>query len=173
MKMEPLAFIALGSNQGDSRQTLSQAMDRLQNLSKEPLLRSSLWKTSPVDCPPGSPPFMNAVVGLRPREGETPETILSQLQSLEREFGRGPRTAVNEPRVLDLDLLAVGAHTRQTEALRLPHPRAHQRRFVLAPLAEIAPDFVIPGQTQPVHVLLDDLDSSEVVLKLSPRPRTS
>ena len=86
-----LAFIALGSNLADPRQNILLAMDRLQELSEAPLLRSSLWETAPVDCPPGSPKFVNAVVGLQPRSGETPESLLAKLQALEREFGRKPR----------------------------------------------------------------------------------
>jgi 2-amino-4-hydroxy-6-hydroxymethyldihydropteridine diphosphokinase len=76
------------------------------------------------------------------------------LQELEREFGRRPKQVLNEPRPLDLDLIAFGAETRQAAALVLPHPRAHLRRFVLQPLAEIAPDLVLPGQGKPVLDLL-------------------
>src|SRR5437764_10822348 len=141
--MAPLAFIALGSNLGDSREIILRAMERLQQMSDQPLLRSSLWKTSPVDCPPDSPPFINAVAGLKPRPGETAETLLAKLQEVEREFGRLPKTVVNEPRRLDLDLIAFGPETRDTQQLKLPHPRAHRRRFVLAPLNEIAPDLVL------------------------------
>src|SRR5436190_11359180 len=149
-----LAFIALGSNLADPRQNILLAMDRLQELSEPPLLRSSLWETAPVDCPPGSPKFVNAVVGLQPRSGETPESLLAKLQALEREFGRKPRQILNEPRPLDLDLVAFGGEIRQTKELTLPHPRAARRRFVLGPLAEIAPDFLLPGQSLTVAGLL-------------------
>src|SRR5204863_9012320 len=121
---------------------------RLQELSDEPLLRSSLWRTAPVDCPPGSPPFVNAVVGLLPRSGETPESLLAKLQSLEKEFGRPAGKILNEPRSLDLDLIAFGSETRATKELALPHPRAHLRRFVLQPLSDIAPQFILPGQSK-------------------------
>ncbi len=136
---------------------LRETMDRLQNFSDSPLLKSSLWKSAPVDCPPGSPMFLNAVVGLIPRAGETPESLLQKLQSLEREFGRKPKTILNEPRPLDLDLIAFGDETRNTAELLLPHPRAHLRRFVLQPLSEIAPDLILPGQTKNVKVLLADV----------------
>jgi len=66
------AFVSLGSNLGDSRQIILDAMTQLQTFSDQPILKSSLWKTSPVDCPPGSTAFVNAVVGLMPRKGETP-----------------------------------------------------------------------------------------------------
>ena len=163
----PMVFIALGSNLGDSPAIVRRALRRLEALSVAPLLRSSLWQSSPVDCPPGSPPFVNAVAGLAPQPGETPETLLAKLQALEREFGRRPRQVRNEPRPLDLDLLAFGAETRATPALTLPHPRAHERRFVLAPLAELAPDLVLPGQSQSVAALLAALRSDELLHRLT------
>src|ERR1043165_2458679 len=142
--MSTLAFIALGSNMGDSEKILSQAMIRLAEFSTKPLLKSSLWKSTPVDCPPGSPPFVNAVVGLVPRGGETPESLLAKLHALEKEFGREPKKILNEPRPLDLDLITFGNETRNSPTLVLPHPRAQQRRFVLQPLGEIAPQLVLP-----------------------------
>lgn len=151
------AFIALGSNLGDSRRLIARAMERLQEFSDHPLNKSSLFETAPVDCPPGSPNFVNAMVGLVPRNHETLESLLKKLQELEKEFGRAPKKVLNEPRPLDLDLIAFGNEVRSTPELTLPHPRAHLRRFVLEPLAEIAPDLVLPGQGRPVAALLQDL----------------
>jgi 2-amino-4-hydroxy-6-hydroxymethyldihydropteridine diphosphokinase len=159
-------FVAIGSNLGDSRATVKAAMDQLQSLSRDLLLRSSLWESHPLDCPPGSPKFVNAAVGLVPGAGETPESLLAKLQELEKEFGRKPKLVLNEPRPLDLDLIAFGNETRATERLTLPHPRAVSRRFVLQPLSEIAPDLVLPGQTKPVSQLLAELTSSDPVRKL-------
>lgn len=143
-------------------------MEKLQALSTTPLLRSSFYETAPVNCPPGSGNFLNAVVAIVPQPGETPESLLAKLQSLEKESGRRPKIVLNEPRPLDLDLIAFKNETRATPALTLPHPRAHLRKFVLIPLAEIAPDLVLPGQTRPVLELLRDLTSGEVVRKLDP-----
>mgnify|MGYP003799721551 CR=1 FL=1 len=140
-------------------------MRRLAALSVDPPRCSSLWQTTPVDCPPGSPPFLNAVAMLAPLDGEMPETLLDKLQALEQEFGRQPAMVRNEPRPLDLDLIAFAQETRATPRLVLPHPRAHRRRFVLAPLAEVAPDLILPGQTERVRELLDSLGSGEVVRK--------
>jgi 2-amino-4-hydroxy-6-hydroxymethyldihydropteridine diphosphokinase len=162
-----LAIIALGSNLGDSPKLLRRAMARLADLSANPLITSSLWQTSPVDCPPGSPPFVNAVIGLVPHDGESPESLLAKLQSLEQEFGRQPKTVLNEPRPLDLDLIAFGRETRVTPALILPHPRATERRFVLQPLAEIAPRLLLPGQTRTVVELLAELKTDEKLVRLS------
>jgi 2-amino-4-hydroxy-6-hydroxymethyldihydropteridine diphosphokinase len=159
--------IALGSNLGASEQILQEAMARLQEFSDQPLRCSSLWRTSPVGCPPGSPWFFNAVVVLAPREHETPEGLLARLLALEKEFGRGPTTVRNAPRPLDLDLIAFGRETRATRDLVLPHPRTHLRRFVLQPLAEIAAELVLPGQTEPVKSLLARLGDAEVLERLS------
>ena len=159
-------FVALGSNLGDSISVLVEAMERLEAFSAGPVRRSSFWGTSPVDCPPGSPPFVNAVVALTPVAGETPETLLGKLQALEREFGRRPKKVLNEPRPLDLDIIAWGNETRSTPALTLPHPRAAQRQFVLRPLAEIAPDLVLPGGVNSVAALLAELRTDEVIRRL-------
>ncbi len=148
------ALIALGSNLGDSRATVLAAMDALDRLSALPLHRSSLWESAPVDCPPGSPRFVNAAVALEPAADDTPESLLKKLQALEKKFGRRPKKVLNEPRRLDLDLIAFGREVRSTRALTLPHPRAHLRRFVLAPLNELAPDFVLPGQRRTIRALL-------------------
>ncbi len=160
------AYIALGSNLGDSARILRDAMDRLAGLSAQPILKSSLWRTAPVDCPPGSPPFINAVVGLTPHAEATPESLLAKLQALEREFGRQPKKVLNEPRPLDLDLIVFGAATRNSPTLILPHPRAPQRRFVLQPLSEIAPDLVLPGQSRTVAHLLAALPAGGQIERL-------
>jgi 2-amino-4-hydroxy-6-hydroxymethyldihydropteridine diphosphokinase len=160
------AYIALGSNLGDSVSVLQEAMKRLAELSAQPLLQSSLWATSPVDCPPGSPDFVNAVAGLVPLLGETPESLLAKLQTLEQEFGRRPKKVMNEPRPLDLDIIVFRDEVRHTAALVLPHPRAHLRGFVMAPLAEIAPELVLPGQTKTVAKLLNGLRTDEQIRRL-------
>ena len=155
--IQKFAFVALGSNLGDSRATVLEALERLQALSDQPLLKSSLLQTLPVDCPPESPMFVNAVAGLLPRPDETAESLLGKLQAIEQEFGRSRSGVRNAARTLDLDLIAFGSETRAHEKLILPHPRAHLRRFVLEPLAEIAPDFVLPGQTKTARELLRQL----------------
>ena len=158
-----LALIALGSNLGDSASFIRRAIVRLQQFSDQALLRSSLWQTAPVDCPPGSPMFVNAVVGLVPRDRESPESLLAKLQALQQEFGRQPKQVLNEPRPLDLDLIAFGSESRAAKELTLPHPRAHLRRFVLQPLGEIAPDLVLPGQSKTVAQLLREIPPGDTV----------
>ena len=149
-----LAFVALGSNLGDSRELILEAAKRLQEFSEEPAVLSEIIQTEPVDCPPGSPPFLNAVAALKPHPAETPETLLEKLQQIENDLGRRRTGLKNEARRIDLDLIAFGTETRSSPRLILPHPRAHLRRFVLEPLAKIAPDFILPGQRQTVSELL-------------------
>jgi 2-amino-4-hydroxy-6-hydroxymethyldihydropteridine diphosphokinase len=156
-------IVALGSNLGNSRQTVCDAMARLEKLSAAPVLKSSLWQTAPVHCPPLAPKFVNAVMALVPSPGETPESLLEKLQALEMEFGRTASETANAPRPLDLDLIAFGSETRATPELKLPHPRAHKRRFVLQPLNEILSDLVLPLQTQSVLDLLRKLPDPDAV----------
>jgi 2-amino-4-hydroxy-6-hydroxymethyldihydropteridine diphosphokinase len=165
-----LSYVALGSNLGDSRRIILDAMARLQKISGQPLLKSSLWQTTPVNCPPNSPLFVNAVVGFAPQKNETPESLLQKLRALEKEFGRPPKKVLNEPRPLDLDLIAFGAEMRNSPELILPHPRAHLRRFVLQPLCEIAPDLILSGQSKTVSQLLVGLPGEEIVTRLAATP---
>jgi 2-amino-4-hydroxy-6-hydroxymethyldihydropteridine diphosphokinase len=157
-----LAYIALGANLGDPELTFACVVPRLQALSRTPIVASRWMRSRPVNCPPGSPDFLNGVVAILPLLGETPETLLEKLQALELEFGRTPKKEMNEARPLDLDLIAFGGEVRETEKLTLPHPRAKGREFVLRPLAEIAPDLVLPGQEMNVLQLLAKLDSGEI-----------
>ena len=159
-------FVALGSNLGASAALLRQAMDWLAGGASAPLRRSSLWRTTPVDCPPGSPPFLNAVVELALPASLSPESFLEKLQALEQKAGRQPKKILNEPRPLDLDLIAFGEERRNAPDLVLPHPRAHLRRFVLEPLCEIAPALILPGQTKTASQLLAQLSPGEVVERI-------
>jgi 2-amino-4-hydroxy-6-hydroxymethyldihydropteridine diphosphokinase len=163
----PCIFIALGSNQGDPAANVAAALEALRQLSAAPVRSSSLWKSTPVDCPPGSPSFVNAVAEVKPLPGETPESLLLKLQQIERQFGRKSKKIPNEPRPLDLDLIAWGGETRITSTLTLPHPRAHLRKFVLAPLCELAPELTLPGQRSTVRKLLENLHTSERVSRIT------
>lgn len=169
MNPSSLAVVALGSNLGDSVGIIRSAMNRLEEYSSARLLRSSLFRSTPVNCPPGAPEFINAVAGLVPQPSETPETLLDKLQALERAFGRRRGNVVNAPRPLDLDLIAFGGETRETPRLTLPHPRAHRRRFVLEPFVEIAPHYRLAGMSETVTELLAGLDAGETVKRLTSR----
>jgi 2-amino-4-hydroxy-6-hydroxymethyldihydropteridine diphosphokinase len=147
----PLAIVGLGANLpgaiGSPAETLVAALCALQAVSVSPVLASSIFETEPIDCPPGSPLFANAVAVLTPTAGTTPASFLTELQKLEAEFGRQRKGVRNEARVLDLDLISFGDHCIKTEFLSLPHPRARQRLFVMQPLAEIWPSFCFPGDS--------------------------
>ena len=161
---EPLlAYVALGANLGATAGTLREAADSIAGWLSTKLIGSSLWRTAPVDCPPGSPPFLNAALGLQPTPGTTPESLLDALLALEARLGRARSELTNAPRAIDLDLIAFGTETRTTPTLVLPHPRAHERAFVLAPLVEIAPGLILPGQQQTVSALLATLGQSEAM----------
>jgi len=157
-----LAYIALGANLGDPELTFACVVPRLQALSRTRIVTSQWMRSRPVNCPPGSADFLNGVAVILPFVGETPEKLLEKLQALEVEFGRTPKKELNEARPLDLDLIAFGNEQRESPTLTLPHPRAKEREFVLRPLAEIAPDLVLPGQDKNVMELLAKLDSDAV-----------
>jgi 2-amino-4-hydroxy-6-hydroxymethyldihydropteridine diphosphokinase len=91
-----------------------------------------------------------------------------KLQQIEQELGRVRKGILNEPRTIDLDLIAFGAEARSTPVLTLPHPRAHLRRFVLEPLCEIAPDLVLLDQKETVETLLRKIRSNESIIRLPP-----
>jgi 2-amino-4-hydroxy-6-hydroxymethyldihydropteridine diphosphokinase len=162
----PVIFVALGANLGDPAAMLRDALHALHAVSSAPVVASSLWASTPVDCPPGSPRFVNAVARIAGRMGQTPGSLLDALQAMERGAGRRPKAVLNEPRPLDLDLLAWDALLLDTPRLVLPHPRAHLRRFVLAPWAEIAPGFVVPGTGRTVDEHLAMLESNEALERL-------
>jgi 2-amino-4-hydroxy-6-hydroxymethyldihydropteridine diphosphokinase len=162
-----LILVGIGSNRGDSAAIVRQSIERLRSFANGPVRASSLWRTSPVDCPPGSGDFINAVAAFEGAVGLTPEALLVALKNLEREFGRATAPVRNAPRELDLDLLVFGDERRKTSVFVLPHPRATERRFVMAPAAEIVPEFVWPGTAASVNQLLARIDDAERVERLA------
>ena len=162
-----LIVVALGSNLGDPVATLQAAFAQLAVLSTGPLLRSSFWRTTPVDCPPGSPDFVNAVVAWEAAPDQTPESLLASLQAIEQKLGRQRKGPVNEARTLDLDLIVFGWEQRSTPELILPHPRAHLRRFVLEPLVEILPDCWAPGWAASARELLGRLPVADQISRVA------
>jgi 2-amino-4-hydroxy-6-hydroxymethyldihydropteridine diphosphokinase len=152
------AFVGLGSNLGDREGTLRAAVGRLRGLSATQVLRvSTLRNTEPVGYI-DQPRFLNGVVEL---ETELPaHELLDALLNLERGFGRDRSASPPRgPRTLDLDLLLYGNEEIAQPGLEVPHPRLHERRFVLEPLAELDPSLEVPGKG-PIQTLLARLDSS-------------
>jgi 2-amino-4-hydroxy-6-hydroxymethyldihydropteridine diphosphokinase len=150
------AGIALGSNLGDRAAEIEAGFAFLRELSADGAVRcSSVIETAPVDCPPGSAPFLNAVAEIAANPAKlSPRSLLALLQEFEIQRGRARAHGRNSPRPLDLDLLYFGHVVLNEPGLTLPHPRLAERRFVLEPLAQLRPDLILPGQTLQVSELL-------------------
>jgi len=159
------AGIALGSNLGARLEMLRGARARIERLPKTeaPILASAIYETAPVGCEPGAPAFLNAVIEIG--YGGSAEELLKQLREIEATLGRPLEHAKNTSRTLDLDLLYFGDAAIRRPELELPHPRMHERRFVLQPLSEIRPELVLPAQTESVASLLARLPETPPLLR--------
>ena len=151
--------IALGSNLGDSKQILNQALDLLSQISGiEVISHSSWYETVPV-----GPPQPNYVNGCAILETELlPEDLLQILLKIEQQFGR-IRQERWGPRILDLDILLYGDLILEMPNLTIPHPRMNERAFVLVPLAEIAADWIEPISKQTILQLSQAIDCSGII----------
>ena len=156
--METAYAVALGSNLGDSEQIIEEALVRLDQLDGMRLqVRSHLYKTAPVGPP--QPDYINACAVFC--TVLSPEHVLQVLLTTEASFGRIRRERWG-PRTLDLDLLFYGDQVVDTPKLTLPHPRMHERAFVLVPLAEIAAHWLHPVRLQTVKELLEQVETAGV-----------
>lgn len=141
--MKVSAFIGLGANLDDPRAQVQRAFGELARLPQSSLAaKSSLWRSAPVGYA-DQPEFINAVAKVE--TGLSADALLDELQKVESAHGR-ERSFANAPRTLDLDLLLYGDEVHDSSRLTLPHPRMHERAFVLRPLLEISPGAVIPGR---------------------------
>lgn len=157
------AGIALGSNLGDRFEHLQRARERVCTLPgiSGPVHSSSIYETEPVDSGPEASAYLNAVIDVE-YDGH-PIMLLEELQAIEAEFGRPSKRPRNAPRTIDLDILYAGNLVLSNEEVVIPHPRLHLRRFVLAPLADIRPELILPGQQSSVAELLSNLNDPATV----------
>jgi 2-amino-4-hydroxy-6-hydroxymethyldihydropteridine diphosphokinase len=146
--------IALGSNLGDRLAHLRTARREILALEsvRGPVKASRVYETEPIETEAGAGAFLNAVIEVE-FSGE-PTALLAGLQSIEEKLGRPSRHPRNSSRTIDLDILYIGELVLRRDDFAIPHPRLHERRFVLAPLADICADMILPGQTQSVADLL-------------------
>jgi 2-amino-4-hydroxy-6-hydroxymethyldihydropteridine diphosphokinase len=161
------AYVGLGSNVGDRAGNLLLAVRGMLGANLRIARLSSVYETEPVGVPTAQPLFLNMVAELsfdaapHATDAETdaappsPEQLLARLLRIEYALGRRRHTRAPAPRTIDLDLLLYGDAQSDTEYLALPHPRLHLRRFVLAPLCELAPELLHPKLRQPLRQLLD------------------
>ena len=158
--MEKIVYLSLGSNLGDREANLANAIARLRQLG-EVVAVSSFYETEPMEFA-AQPWFLNCAVALKTEL--MPKQFLSKMLSIERELGRR-RTQPKGPRTIDLDILLFGNSVIHTPQLDVPHPAMHQRRFVLEPLTEIAPDVRHPVFKRTARELREALPQSSGEVK--------
>jgi 2-amino-4-hydroxy-6-hydroxymethyldihydropteridine diphosphokinase len=161
------AAIALGSNVGDRLSNLRQARKQIQSIDGVSglMVQSAIYETSPVDCEAGAQNFYNAVIEIGFEK--SPAELLAALQAIEESLGRERNHPRSVSRTIDLDLLYCGSEERADHQLHLPHPRMTERKFVLQPLCDIAPDLRLPGQTKNVGELLAQLRDESKITRLT------
>ena len=153
-------IFSLGSNVGDRLAILESACDYLAEIFGG-LRLSQVYETEPVGCPAGSPSYLNACVEV---STDMPaEDVLQHCMRIEQELGRTRNGVYGAPRTCDIDVILYGELQQNTPALTLPHPRAHEREFVLRPLCDIDPQLVLPGQTLSVSDMLAALPAGPAV----------
>ena len=157
-------YLSLGSNVGDRAGNLNTAIGRLRALG-EVVAVSSFYETEPVEFT-AQPWFLNCAVTLDTEN--TPQRLLAGILEIEQQLGR-QRGQKNGPRTIDLDILLFGNSIVEDRGLTIPHPAMHERRFVLEPLAEVAPDARHPVFKRTIRELLDALPTGQAVRKANKR----
>lgn len=155
-----VVFLGLGSNVGDRRGRIAGGVAELERSGVTVEIRSSVYETEPVGFE-DQPWYLNQVI--RGRTSLDPHTLLEECKRIERLFGREPTGVRFGPRPLDIDVLLYGDRVIEDDRLTIPHPRMHERRFVLVPLVEIAPRLVDPRDGREYAQFLDRLDEGKKV----------
>jgi 2-amino-4-hydroxy-6-hydroxymethyldihydropteridine diphosphokinase len=165
--MAHLVYLSLGSNVGDREAQLQEARAKLAAVGRV-VAESSFYETEPVEFTQ-QPWFLNCVLALE--TSKTPQELIAAVLRIEVEMGRR-RMQKKGPRTIDIDILLFDDTIVDSKELTIPHPAMHQRRFVLEPLAEIAPELLHPVLKKTIGELLDSLPPGQVVKRLKPKPRT-
>jgi len=158
--MHKVVYLSLGSNLGDREANLRNAIERLRGVGN-PVAISSFYETEPIDVV-SQPWFLNCAVKLDTEK--MPRQLIAAILSLEQEMGR-QRKQQKAPRTIDIDILLFGSSIIEIPSLTIPHPRMHERRFVLEPLAEIAPDARHPVFKRTIRELREALPPGQTVKK--------
>lgn len=159
MTLDHEAYLALGANLGERRKTLQSACELLARAGDIHIVaKSSLHETAPQGGPAGQGDYLNAVLHIR--TGLPPAVLLERCLAVEAQLGR-QRSVLNAPRTIDIDILLYDDLEIHSPTLDIPHPRMHQRRFVLSPLAEVAPESWHPVLRKSALDLLADLPASD------------
>lgn len=159
------AFLSLGSNLGNRNQVLQEAIQQINKLCGEVKLSSSLYETEPWGFESPNP-FTNQVIEIETELA--PANLLKQTQQIEKELGRNSKSINKEysDRIIDIDILYYNSHRQHSASLTIPHPLMHERRFVLEPLNEIAPDFIHPVFEQNTTYLLQECEDRSDIQKM-------
>jgi 2-amino-4-hydroxy-6-hydroxymethyldihydropteridine diphosphokinase len=160
--MDNLVYLSLGSNVGDRAHNLDEAVRRLAGLGRVQSV-SSFYETEPVEVTEQAW-FLNCAVALK--TAETPESLMSALLGIEQAMGRR-RTQAKGPRTIDIDILLFGDAVLNAPDVTIPHPAMQNRRFVLEPLAEIAPEACHPLLKKTIRELLHELPPGQAVMRKS------
>ena len=158
--MRKLVYLSLGTNLGDRQANLADAIERLRRIG-DLVSISSFYETEPVELA-AQPWFLNCAVALQTEK--MPKQLLAAVMEIEKELGRR-REQKKGPRIIDIDILLFGNSTVNTQDLKVPHPAMQERRFVLEPLAEIAPEQLHPVFKRTIRELRDALPPGQAVKK--------
>ena len=167
MKLVSNIFLSLGSNLGNRIENMRSAVTELNSRNILVTACSAVYETSPVDCKNDSPAFLNAVIGIE--TDLEPDKLIKTVLDIEKKIGR-KRSIKNDPRIIDIDILLLGNLISNDENIILPHPRIHERLFVLAPLREIAGEVIHPIAGKSINELYHEAKktSSEKIQLFAP-----
>ena len=161
--MHKIVYLSLGSNLGDREANLRTAIAKLTEIGAVAAV-SSFYETEPVDVT-GQPWFLNCAVKLDTEK--MPRQLIAAILAIEQSMGRQRKPQQKAPRTIDIDILLFGSSVIELPALTIPHPRLHERRFVLEPLGEIAPDARHPAFKRTIRELRDALSPGQTVRKIT------